>query len=210
MRIHDISQTIRSGMPVWPGDPEVRLDWLSRISEGEAVNLTGIHMCAHTGTHIDTPNHFLENGGNLDDLDLEVLIGNARVIRVPDEVRVIDKDFLQTVMLDGTERILFKTSNQAMTDENPEVFHRDYVALDASGARFLADNGYRLVGIDYMSIAMYDDSEGGHLPLLNAGVVVLEGIDLRGVGPGDYQLVALPIKLGGREGAPVRAILIEA
>ena len=210
MRIHDISQTIRSGMPVWPGDPEVRLDWLSRISEGEAVNLTGIHMCAHTGTHIDTANHFLENGGNLDDLDLEVLIGNARVIRVPDEVRVIDKDFLQTVMLDGTERILFKTSNQAMTDEHPEVFHRDYVALDASGARFLADNGYRLVGIDYMSIAMYDDSEGGHLPLLKAGVVVLEGLDLRGVEPGDYQLVALPIKLGGREGAPVRAILIEA
>ena len=96
MRIYDITQTIRNDMPVWPGDPEVRLNWLSQISQGGPVNLTEIHMCAHAGTHIDMPSHFLDQGQNLDDLDLNILIGKARVVSIPPEVKVISAPLLFT------------------------------------------------------------------------------------------------------------------
>jgi len=209
MRIYDITQTIHNDMPVWPGDPEVKLEWLSRISEGGEVNLTKIHMCAHAGTHLDMPSHFIDDGKTLDDLDLKILIGRAKVISVPPEVKVIDDVFLKKISLAGIERILFKTSNSAFVKETPQSFHQDFVALDESGAKFLADAGCKLVGIDYMSIAIFAEPAEGHLPLLEAGIVVLEGITLDGVEHGDYHLIALPLKLGGREGAPVRAILLE-
>jgi len=210
MRIYDITHTIHNEMPIWPGDPEVRLEWLSRISEGAEVNLTQIHMCVHSGTHIDMPSHFIDKGKNLDDLDLSVLIGIAQVVSVPDDVESIDETFLRTTSLEGVERVLFKTGNSALAKSDPLSFNKNFVALDASGAQFLAEMGCKLVGIDYMSIAVFDDPIGGHLPLLEAGIVVLEGITLEGVEPGDYQLIALPLKLGGREGSPVRAILLES
>lgn len=209
MRIHDITQTIRSEMVVWPGDPEVRLEWLSQISEGGAVNLTGIHMCAHAGTHLDMPSHFIPEGKNLDDLDLSAVIGDATVVLIPGGVKIINEDFLKTIQLEGVSRVLIKTSNSDLVKTNPDSFHEDFVALDASGARFLAEIGCRLVGIDTMSVAVFNDPEGGHLPLLDAEIVVLEGLNLEEVEPGEYQLIALPLKLGGREGAPIRAILIE-
>ncbi len=209
MRIFDISQTIKSGMPVWPGDPEVRLEWLSQISQGGAVNLTAIHMCAHAGTHLEMPAHFLEKGKNLDELDLDVVIGKTRVILVPAGVTVIDDAFLATIPFEGMERVFFKTANCEIHKTDPTSFNPEFVALDASGARFLAQTECKLVGIDYMSVAVFDDPEGGHSPLMEAGIVVLEGLNLAGVEPGDYQLVALPLKLGGREGAPVRAVLLE-
>lgn len=209
MRIIDITRTIDNGMPVWPGDPEVRLEWLSQISEGGAVNLTSIHMCAHAGTHIDMPSHFLEQAQNLDALDLGVLIGTARVISVPADIRTINETFLKQIPFEGLERVLFKTSNGALDKADLKLFDEDFVALDASGARFVAATGCKLVGIDAMSVAIFDDPEGGHLPLLEAGMVVLEGLCLDEVEPGDYQLIALPLKLGGREGSPVRAILVE-
>lgn len=209
MRIYDISQTINSGMPVWPGDPQVRLEWLSQISQGGAVNLTEIHMCAHAGTHIDMPSHFLKQGQNLDDLDLSVVIGNARVVSVPNEVKVINDSYLKTISLAGVERVLFKTQNSSIVQTDPRSFHENFVAMDASGARFLAETGCKLVGIDYMSVAVFEDPDGGHLPLLEAGIVVLEGVNLENVEPGEYQLIALPLKLGGREGAPVRAVLLK-
>lgn len=210
MRIIDITRTIESGMPVWPGDPEVKLEWLSQISEGGAVNLTAITMCAHAGTHIDMPSHFLERGRNLDNLDLGVVIGNARVVSVPPEVKAIDEAFLKQIPLEGLERVLFKTSNDALVEADSPWFNEDFVALNASGALFLAATGCKLVGIDAMSIALFNDPEGGHLPLLEAGMVVLEGLNLDEVAPGDYQLIGLPLKLGGREGSPVRAVLLEA
>lgn len=209
MIIHDITQTIHNDMPVWPGDPEVKLEWLLRISQGGEVNLTQIHMCAHSGTHIDMPSHFIDNGETLDDLDLNVLIGTARVISVPPEVKVIDGTFLKGISIGGMKRVLFKTSNSELVKADHLSFHKNFVALDTSGAKFLAEAGCKLVGIDYMSIAIFDEPAGGHLPLLGAGIVVLEGINLEGVEPGEYQLIALPMKLGGREGAPVRAILLE-
>lgn len=210
MKIYDITQTIDNEMPVWPGDPAVKLEWLSRISEGGVVNLTQIHMCAHAGTHLDMPSHFIDKAKNLDDLDLNILIGTARVISVPPDVKVIDEHFLRGISIGGIKRVLFKTSNSDLVKADPLSFHKNYVALDTSGAKFLAEIGCELVGIDYMSIAKFDDPAGGHLPLLESGMVVLEGLKLEGVEAGDYQLIALPMKLGGREGAPVRAILLEA
>lgn len=209
MQIRDITRTVKSGMPVWPGDPEVTLEWLSQIIEGGEVNLTALQMCAHAGTHLDMPSHFIDQGKNLDDLDLSTLIGSARVVQVPVEVRIIDEAFLKTVSLEGVERILFKTIIGELDQVSPLTFQEDFVALDASGARFLAGTSCKLVGIDAMSVAVFDDPSGGHLPLLEAGIVLLEGLELDGVEPGDYQLIALPMKLAGREGAPVRAVLLD-
>ena len=209
MIIHDISLRIHNDIPVWPGDPKVRLEWLLRIDQGDSVNLTALNMSAHTGTHIDMPKHFIDSGKTLDELDLDVLIGKARVIGVPYDVKVISEEYLRTVPLEGVERILFKTANSRLVVEQPLSFHPDYVALDISGGQYLARSGCKLVGIDYMSIGYYADPQGAHYPLLGADVIVLEGINLDGVEPGDYQLIALPLKLSGREGAPARAILIE-
>jgi len=208
MQIYDITQNISNGMPVWPGDPKVELAWLSQLSNGDDVNLTEIRMCAHTGTHIDMPSHFLENGRDLNDLDLSVMIGLARVVEVPPEVTVINEEFLKRIALEGVERLLFKTSNSQLLLREGQDFSEHYVALDFSGASFLAASDCKLVGIDYLSIATYDDPAGAHLPLLEEGIVVLEGINLKDVEPGDYQLIALPLRLDGREGSPVRAVLL--
>lgn len=210
MRIYDITQTISDDMTVWPGDPAVRLIWLSQISRGGVVNLTEIRMSAHTGTHIDMPAHFIDQGKSLDELDLNVMIGPVKVVEIPQNIRVIDESFLKDLSLAGVSRVLFKTANSVSAQNTAPRFHEDYVALDESGATFLSRSGCKLVGIDYLSIATFDDPKGAHLPLLEAGIVVLEGLDLRDIKMGTYQLIALPMKLSGREGAPVRAILIES
>lgn len=209
MQIIDITQEIKNGMPVWPGDPPVNLAWLSEIAKNGPVNLTELSMSAHTGTHLDAPSHFIDHGKTLDDLDLSAMVGPARVEEVAQEVKVIDESFLRRLPLTGVSRLLLKTSNSLKANVEPSEFHQDYVALDASGARFLAESNFRLIGIDAFSIACFDDPEGGHLPLLEKGIAVLEGLNLHGVAPGDYYLAALPLKLAGREGAPVRAILIK-
>jgi len=206
MAIFDISIGIDENLPLWPGDPELRLHWAANIEQGDLVNLTELSMGIHTGTHIDAPLHFLPNGKPIDSLSLNVFVGEAQVVAIPQNVNLITVDILQDVCEINAARILFKTKNSQLWETSK--FQQDYVALEASAAQWLVDQGVQLVGIDYLSIAPFKDPAPTHETLLNNEVVIVESLDLRLVKPGIYTLICLPLKLVGREAAPARAILL--
>lgn len=208
MEIIDITVGIRNNMLVWPGDEAVNIGWENRIADGDSSNVSSIHIGAHVGTHIDMPLHFIDGAANLDDLDLSLMIGPVIVIEVPEEKTSIDADFLENLGLEDVTRLLFKTANSKMWDDPSHSFVTEYVAVEPDAAKWLVDHGCRLVGIDYLSIAPYDDSNTPHEILLSNNVVIIETLDLRNVQPGKYELISLPLKLESREAAPVRAILI--
>jgi len=206
MAIFDISIGIDENLPLWPGDPELRLHWAANIEQGDLVNLTELSMGIHTGTHIDAPLHFLPNGKPIDSLSLNVFVGEAQVVAIPQDVNLITVDILQDVCEIIAARILFKTKNSQLWETSK--FQQDYVALEASAAQWLVDQGVQLVGIDYLSIAPFKDPAPTHEILLSNDVVIVESLDLRSVEPGLYTLICLPLKLVGREAAPARAILM--
>jgi len=209
MEIIDITVGIRNDMLVWLGDEAVKIDWENRIADGDPSNVSSINIGAHVGTHIDMPLHFIDGAANLDDLDLSLLMGQVTVVEVPEEKNSIDADFLKNLGLEDVTRLFFKTSNSKMWNKPSPTFVTEYVAVERDAAQWLVDHGCRLVGIDYLSIAPYDDSATPHEILLSNNVVIVETLDLRKVQPGEYKLICLPLKLESREAAPVRAILIQ-
>jgi arylformamidase len=206
MAIFDISTGIDERLPLWPGDPDLKLHWAAQIQQGDLVNLTELSMGIHSGTHIDAPLHFLPNGKPIDSLGLDALIGEVQVVDIPQEVDVITSESLQNLAEINASRVLFKTKNSQFWDS--PVFQQDYVALETSAAQWLVERGVKLVGIDYLSIAPFKDPAPTHEILLSNEVVIVESLDLRSVEPGLYTLICLPLKLVGREAAPARAILI--
>ena len=206
MAIFDISIGIDESLPLWPGDPELKLQWAAKIEQGDLVNLTELSMSIHTGTHIDAPLHFLPQGKSIDNLNIDVFVGEAQVVAIPQEVDLITVEILRKLPTINASRVLFKTRNSQFW--RTRDFHRDYVALEASAAQWLVDQGVQLVGIDYLSIAPFNDTVPTHKILLSNNVVIIESLDLRSVEPGLYTLICLPLKLMGREAAPARAILI--
>lgn len=210
MKFHDISVTVTSELPTWPGDPSVELGRVSKIEEGANANVSRIAMGVHTGTHVDAPFHFLEDGTTVDTLPLDVLIGSVQVVEIGDNVDVINADILKkSSLIPGVSRILFKTRNSKIWARDEKEFQTEFVGIDADGAEFLVQQGIKLVGIDYLSIAPYKKSRPTHEILLNAKMIIIEGVDLSKIQEGVYQLVCLPLKLGGSDGAPARTILIE-
>ena len=201
---------VSPGMPVWPGDRPVELERYRSISAGDNCNVSRICCSVHSGTHVDAPQHFIDNALTVEGLALDTLIGPALVIEVP-AAGAIEPDFLERVPLPhGTVRLLFKTRNSDLWRKPDHSFHSDYVALSPRSAAWIVDRGIRLVGVDYLSVQMFADPEPlTHRTLLAAGIVVVEGLNLQGVRPGSYQLVCLPLKLAGSDGAPARAVLIE-
>lgn len=208
MEYIDITVGIRNDMLVWPGDEPAKIGWESRIVDGAISNVSSIQIGAHIGTHIDMPLHFIDGAANLDNLDLSVLIGRATVVEVPVEKKSIDAAFLASFGLEDVTRVLFKTSNSRLWDNPAHPFVSDYVALEPDAAQWLVDHVCKLVGIDYLSIAPYEDSVATHEILLSNNVVILETLDLRKTQPGEHQLICLPLKLISREAAPCRAILL--
>lgn len=208
-RIYDITLTVRAEMPVWPGDPTVILERFSRIEGGSDANISRLSMGVHTGTHLDAPFHFIQGGRGVDELPLEVLMGPAKVVQLPGSVDLISEDVIQAAKIpEDVTRVLFKTRNSKYWTEKVPVFHKDFVGIAPDGAEALVEMGIHLVGIDYLSVAPYQDPVRTHQILLGAGVIALEGLNLSQVPPGDYELCALPVKLGGCDGAPVRAVLV--
>ena len=209
MPIHDISLPISESLIVWPGDPPIRITQTSHLDRGDMATVTRLDMGAHTGTHVDAPAHFIQGGSGVDELDLNVLVGPALV------VQALEADALSAEVLEGlsippgTERVLFRTRNSDRWARGEREFAEDFVAITEEGARWLVARSVRLVGVDYLSVAPFDDPVPTHRILLRAGVVAVEGLDLSGIVPGVYQLVCLPLKIVGRDGAPARAILIE-
>jgi arylformamidase len=209
MKIHDISLPVSESLVVWPGDPPIRITQPSHIDRGDVATVSRLDFGAHTGTHVDAPAHFVQGGAGVDRLDLDLLVGPARVVHVP-EADVLTVEVLESLSIPpGTERLLFRTRNSEHWAGGEDGFREDYVGVTDAGARWLIERGVRLAGIDYLSISTYDDPVPPHQTLLGAGVIVVEGLDLSGIAPGVYQLVCLPIKLVGGDGAPARAILIE-
>lgn len=212
MNVFDISIPIDANMPVWPGDPSVILRQVSSIDRGDEANVSQIKMSVHTGTHIDAPKHFINNGKTIGQIPLEKLIGDVLVVSIDDAVEVISEEVLQNhpqrSSFYKTSKILFKTRNSAYWRASQTAFREDYVGIDSSGATFLAQLDLDLIGVDYLSIAPFNDTTEPHLILLAKEIVLLEGIDLSIVEPGIYQLFCLPLNILTSEGAPARAILV--
>lgn len=205
-RIVDISLPLTSTLPCWPGTPGLEVRTVAQLEE-RGYNETHVSLGAHVGTHVDAPSHFLESEKTVDTLPLEVLIGEAYVADVPGEP-AITAAILETLVLPrDVERILFKTDNSRLWTAGDQPFREDFVALTLDGAEWLVTHGVRLVGIDYLSIQRFHDSNQTHIALLEAGVVIVEGLNLSGVVGGKCELLCLPLAIAGVEGAPARAVL---
>lgn len=211
MRIHDVSLTVSQNLVTWPGDPSIELERVEKIEEGANANVSRVTMGVHTGTHVDAPFHFVAGGTTIETLPLDVLVGAVQVVDLGDQVDVITKEVLQKAhLIHDVTRILFKTRNSQIWARGEKAFQPEFVGIDASGAEYLVQLGIQLVGIDYLSVAPYKQSKPTHQILLNAKIVIIEGLDLSAIQAGVYELVCLPIKLSGSDGAPARTILIES
>ena len=202
----DISVSLRSGMVHWPDNPPVRIEKILDIEHGDVANVSEISMGSHTGTHMDTPLHFVREGKGLDEMPLDATIGRARVIEISDPESIKPCNLRRHEIRSG-ERILFKTRNSARSWPS-HAFLEDFVYVSQEAARYLAAWNIRTVGIDYLSVGGFrKDGVETHRALLEAGIWVIEGLDLSKVEPGAYELVCLPIKIERSDGAPARAIL---
>jgi arylformamidase len=210
MPIYDVTVPVSNELPTWPSDPGVEItDWRS-LSAGDGVNVSMLNLGAHTGTHVDAPAHFIEGAGKVESLPLDALIGEATVIEVPEEFHAIDEEFVKKNYVEGSERVVFKTRNSAFWSEPHPQFHTDFTYLDLPAAKWLVEQGIKLVGIDYLSIEKYaSERHETHLALLSHGVVILEGLNLAGIAPGKYELICLPLRLRSNkgDGAPARVVL---
>ena len=208
--IYDITVPISNELPTWPEDPSVQITVWRSLSSGDAANVSMLNFGAHTGTHVDAPAHFIEGAAMIEALPLDVLIGAAQVIEVPDDMHAIDEEFALSHCAPDTTRILFKTRNSAFWSESEPQFHTDFTYLDLKAAQALVERGIKLVGIDYLSIEKYDSPKHEtHLALLSRGVVILEGLNLTDIPAGQYELICLPLRLRSSkgDGAPARVVL---
>jgi arylformamidase len=210
MQIYDISVPLSEATPTYPGDPGIEITNHSSLKDGDPANVSLLHFGAHSGTHVDAPAHFIENGSKVGSLALTNLIGKVAVVNVPQETRVINQEFITINCEQTCERIIFKTRNSDLWQNLDQGFQSDYTYLAADGAKRLVQLGVKLVGIDYLSIEQYKSQDfETHRILLSNGVVILEGLDMRNVNAGTYELICLPLKIegGAGDGAPARAIL---
>ena len=208
MKVYDISVPLRADMPTYSGEPGPRLQLAKQLSQGDPANVSVLSLGSHTGTHVDAPSHFLDGAPGVDGLPLDALVGPAFVAEHGGESHITAADLDALAIPADCRRLLFKTSNGRLWDDSE--FHRDFIALAPDAARALAERGLRLVGIDYLSIERFrPERHEVHETLLASGVVILEGLDLRAVPPGEYVLVCAPLNVVGAEGAPARAFLID-
>lgn len=208
MRTYDITLPVSNLLPTWPGDPPPIIERFARIEDGSPANVSQIAMSAHTGTHVDAPYHFVKNGETVERMSLKMLIGRAYVLDVS-YVNQITADTLHNAEIPPrTRRLLFKTRNSNHWAYGHRDFDENYVAITPDAAHLLVERGVRLVGIDYLSVAPFNNPTPTHQILLSTGVIIVEGLDLSSVSEGRYTLYCLPLKLLGADGAPARAVLM--
>ncbi len=202
----DISVPVRDGMVCWPGDPPPRIEQKLAMPRGDSMNLSFATMGLHTGTHMDAPLHFVDGAASIDRMPFAATVGRARVIEIRDQVSVKAAE-IEPYGLKRGERVLFKTRN-SQRDWPSREFFQDYVGVSLDGARMLAACGVQTIGIDYLSVGVFGaEGEETHRVLLGAGIWIIEGLDLSKIQPGEYELICLPLRVIGAEGAPARAIL---
>jgi arylformamidase len=162
-------------------------------------------MSAHAGTHVDAPRHFFDDGPGVEGLALEMLMGRTRVVEITSRGG-IGADELADLDLSEDVRVLFKTANSRLW-ASPE-FHKDYVGVTASGAEHLIAHGIKVVGIDYLTVEEFKKPGApAHRTLLGGGAIIIEGLNLRDVEPGIYDMICLPLRVVGADGAPARVLL---
>jgi arylformamidase len=207
--IYDISVPIRTGGVVYPGNPPITITPQQAISQGAGANVSRIDFGSHSGTHVDAPKHFFDDGAGVDSLPLEVLIGPARLIAFGDGVKSVGEAELKQHDLNGVERLLIRTRNSAWLASGSTEFHPDYTYVAPDGAAYLAGLGVKLVGVDYLSVEQFHSGHHRtHRTLLQREIVIVEGLSLSEPPPGDYELYCLPLKLAGLDGGPARAVLV--
>ena len=204
MAYHDISLNLSPDTARWINSAPYELAERRRTSRGDSANTSAVNMSVHAGTHLDAPFHFIDGGATIDQMPVESFIGPALVHEI-DADRYITREHIESIPLQGDTKVLFKTRNSKLLHESDYV--ADFAAFSVEAAQELVHRGVRLVGLDYLSVAHADNQVPVHRAFLDHGVVLLEGIDLSNVSPGRYELMALPLRLRGADGAPCRAIL---
>jgi arylformamidase len=205
MKFIDVSVPIDSMLPTYPDNTPFTLEPIKRIARGDSSNVSTLHMSAHTGTHVDAPRHFFDDGPGTEALSLDLLIGRTRVIEVASRSGVAAED-LSGLDLSGERRLLIKTYNSHLWG-SPE-FHTDFVGVTKSAAMHLVERGIKVVGVDYLSVEPFKTPGApAHHVLLGAGTVIIEGLNLRDVDPGIYDMYCLPLRIVGSDGAPARVVL---
>lgn len=208
-KIYDLSLPITPDLIVWPGDPPVHIVQEMDVNRGDAFSLSRLDISAHTGTHVDAPAHFIPGGKGVESLPLDILIGPALVAEALEAAEITAVTLDNLAIPPGTRRLLFKTRNSSRWAAGETSFYEEFVAITADGAQWLVDHGIQLVGVDYLSVAPFTATAETHQILLQADIIPIEGVNLTGVPPGQYQLICLPLLLPGGDGAPCRAVLVE-
>jgi len=205
-RLLDVSVPLRPGMPVYPGNPDFENVPVHRIADGHSSNHSRLVLGTHTGTHVDAPLHFFDGRPGVDQMPLDLLIGRVRVVDVPDRGGITAQR-LAAAGLREDIRVLFRTPNSALWNTT-EGFHTDYSYISEDGARFLVDQGVKVVGVDYLSVEQFKKPGApAHHVLLGAGVIIIEGLNLSDAEPGHYEMYCLPLKIANGDGAPARVVL---
>jgi arylformamidase len=210
MTVYDISVPLSAATPTYPSDPAIEIKAWSDLQRGDHANVSLLHFGAHSGTHVDAPAHFIAGGSQVEALPLETLMGMATVLELPIGMMAIDANFVSDNCNQGSERVLFKTRNSSFWDNPQAGFRPDFTYLQPDAARRLTELGIKLVGIDYLSIEQFASKDfETHRILLSSDVIILEGLDLRNVPAGHYELICLPLRIAGGsgDGAPARAVL---
>ncbi len=206
-RLLDVSVLLTPGLTTYPGNPAFEISPVNRIAAGDAANNSRLVMGTHTGTHVDAPKHFLDDRPGVDALPLDLLIGRARVIDMPHR-GAITAAHLEGAGLREDLRVLLRTPNSALWNDPRHAFHREYTYVAEDAAKFLVNQGVKVVGVDYLSVEKFHTpGHPAHHALLGAGVVIIEGLNLSDAEPGQYEMYCLPLRIEGADGSPARVVL---
>jgi len=204
-RIIDVTVPLSASLPTFPGDPPFHMEFSHRIADGQPYNVTKVTMGVHSGTHVDAPFHFLAEGATVEALPLEILMGKVRVVQISGR-EAIDVPELEALDLADEIRVFFKTRMSGQL--RSARFQEDFVHLTPAAAARLVQAGIKLVGVDYLSVEKFQSPDfATHHALLGAGVVIVEGLDLSEVDPGEYEMACLPLRIVGADGSPARVVL---
>jgi arylformamidase len=205
MKLIDVSVALDGQLPTYPHNTPFSLEPIKRIARGDSSNVSTLHMSAHAGTHVDAPRHFFDDRPGTEALSLDLLIGRARVIEVTSRTGIAAED-LEPIDFSDDIRLLIKTHNSTFWGD--PAFHEDYVGVTESGAKHLVAHGIKVVGVDYLSVEQFKNvGKPAHHVLLGGGTIVIEGLNLRDIEPGIYELLCLPLLAVGSDGAPARVVL---
>jgi arylformamidase len=208
MRVYDVTVPLRPTIPTYAGtEPGPKLHFHSLISCGDSANVSQLSLGSHTGTHVDAPDHFLGNGVTVEQMPLDYLVGPALVVDFPSKSHITAADLEAADLPDGATRLLAKTRNGRFWDD--DEFHPDFIGFAEDAGPWLAERGFLLVGIDYLSIERFrSPTHAVHRALLANNIAIVEGLDLRAVSPGKYTVVCAPLPVVGADGAPARVFLL--